>query len=311
MKKILLLIACAPIFFACAGTRLPKNMETKHRQFLSEARYAITGQERRIFSNLPPPERDAFVEEFWKKRDPDPATEVNEYKEEYYKRIEESNRLFSDGDRNGWLEDRGRIYILLGPPWERYAYPRGQTFYGKPTEIWYYGFFPIVFIDDDWNGTYDLDPLSAQQITMINKAQMDLKPEVLKEKTLFDFRVSVENVKGGEVRILVHVPYRNLWFTAEEGGLKTGLELSLSIFDKSEKMVWDFKETYSIEITEDKLKKVFKDDYVIEVPARLDGEPGTYRLKAGLTNRTDEAQVEKNLDFVVQGEFPALSAVSR
>lgn len=270
-KALLLLLACAPVLFACASARLPKNMDTKHRQFLSKARYTITGQERRVFSNLPPSERDAFVEEFWKKRDPDPATEANEFKEEYDKRIEQANHLFSEGGSNGWLEDRGRIYILLGPPWERYAYPRGQTFYGKPTEIWYYGFFPIVFLDDDWNGTYDLDPLSAQQIALINKAQMDLKPLVRTERTFSDFRVSVEKIQGDEVLIRVRIPYRNIWFAEEKGGLRTALELSLGVSDKSGAKVWDFKETYTVETTEDKLKEVIQDDYLIEVPARIGG----------------------------------------
>jgi len=76
MKKVL---------FACAASRLPKNMEAKHKQFLSEARYTIGAQERRYFADLPPSERDAFIEEFWRKQDPDPATEVNEFKAEYYK----------------------------------------------------------------------------------------------------------------------------------------------------------------------------------------------------------------------------------
>ena len=299
MKKILLLLACGPVLFACAGARLPKNMEAKHKQFLSEARYTITGQERRIFSNLPPSERDAFIAEFWKKRDPDPATEANEFKEEYYKRIEEANHLFTEGDGDGWLEDRGRIYILLGPPWERYTYPRGQTFYGKPTEIWYYGFFPIAFIDSDWNGTYDLDPLSAQQVAMINKAQMDLKPQIRPEQTLFDFRAGVEKIKGGEVLIRIRIPYRNLRFAEEKGGLRTALELSLGVSDKSGAKVWDFKETYTVETTEDKLKEVIQDDYLIEVPARIEGGPGSYSLKAELKNRADEVRVQKNLNFEI------------
>lgn len=299
MKKILLLLACWPVLFACAASRLPKNMEAKHKQFLSETRYTIGAQERRYFADLPPSERDAFIEEFWKKRDSDPATEVNEFKAEYYKRIEEANHLFSEGGGNGWLEDRGRIYILLGPPWERYAYPRGKTFYDKPTEIWYYGFFPIAFIDNDWNGTYDLDPLSAQQIAMINKSQMDLKPQIRPEKTPFDFRVSVEKVKEGEVLIRVRIPYRNIWFTAEGDKLKADMELSLSVFDKSRTKMWDFKETYTVEMKEDKLKEVIQDDYIIEVPARVEGGAGTYSLKAGLKNGADEVRVEKNLDFEI------------
>jgi hypothetical protein len=53
-KIILLLLACAPVLFACANARLPKNMEAKHKQFLSEARFAITGQERRLRIDLDP-----------------------------------------------------------------------------------------------------------------------------------------------------------------------------------------------------------------------------------------------------------------
>ncbi|MCK7489497.1 MAG: hypothetical protein MZU79_04100 [Anaerotruncus sp.] len=38
------------------------------------------------------------------------------------------------------------------------TYPRGVTFYGVPTEIWYYGFFPILFVDERWVDDYRLDP---------------------------------------------------------------------------------------------------------------------------------------------------------
>ena len=72
--------------------------------------------------------------EFWKKRDPDPDTEENEFKTQYFQRIDEANHLFTDGGEPGWLQDRGRIYILLGPPADREVYPRGVTFYGIPTE---------------------------------------------------------------------------------------------------------------------------------------------------------------------------------
>ena len=299
MKKALLLLACAPLLFACASARLPKNMDAKHRQFLSNARYTITGEERRVFTKLPPSERDAFVEEFWKKRDPNPGTEANEFKQEYDKRINDANRLFSDGGGNGWLEDRGRIYILLGPPWERYTYPRGQTFYGKPTEIWYYGFYPIAFIDNDWNGDYDLDPGSAQQLAQINMAQMDLRPRVSTEKILFDFRVTVEKSQGSEVLIRLRIPYRDFWFAEEISGLKTTMEISLGVSDKSGAKVWEFKETYTVEMTDDELKKVIRDDYMIEIPARIGGGPGSYRLKVELNNKAGEIRVEKNLDFEI------------
>ena len=60
-------------------------------------RYIITRQERKIFLNLIPSERKSFIEEFWEKRDPDPDTEINEFKEVYFELIEEANFLFKEG----------------------------------------------------------------------------------------------------------------------------------------------------------------------------------------------------------------------
>lgn len=86
-------------------------------------------EEKKIYKNLPSQQdRDEFIRDFWKIRDPDPATEENEAEIEFHRRIEYANRWFSptnsypgrkSDDReydNGWYTDRGRIYILLGPP---------------------------------------------------------------------------------------------------------------------------------------------------------------------------------------------------
>ncbi len=297
MKAAILPLLGAALAVSCATGGLPKDMSDGHRKFLSEVRYIITPQERKIFLNTPDPGRDEFIDAFWKKRDPVPATEVNEFKDEYYGRIALANRLFSDGGPNGWLEDRGRIHILLGPPWERHTYPRGVTFYGKPTEIWYYGFFPIVFIDNEWNGSYELEPESARQLALINKAQMDLKPAVSTEKGVFDFHASVARAEGGGVLITVRIPYRNIWFTAAEGRLATTLELSLEARDETGKSVWELREDRAVDITEEKLRAAIGTDLVLEIPARPAGGPGRYALRVEIGNRADGVRVQKNLDF--------------
>jgi GWxTD domain-containing protein len=297
MRPALLPLLGAFLAASCASGRLPKDMDAGHRKFLSEVRYIITKQERRIFLNTPSTGRDGFINEFWKKRDPQPATDENEFKDEYYRRIEQANRLFSDGGPNGWLEDRGRIHILLGPPWERYTYPRGITIYGKPTEIWYYGFFPVVFIDSEWNGTYELEPDSAQQIALLNKAQMDLKPAVAAEKGVFDFRVAVARAAEGGILITFRIPYRNVWFTDEGGRLGTTLELSLAVTDASGGTAWELRKEHAIAITEDELRSVIKTDLVLEIPARPAGGAGRYALRAEIKNRADGVRVQKNLDF--------------
>ena len=61
-------------------------------------------------------EREAFEKTFWARRDPDPGTPANEYRDEMVRRIQEANRRFRGEGRNGWLTERGRIFILLGPP---------------------------------------------------------------------------------------------------------------------------------------------------------------------------------------------------
>lgn len=57
-----------------------------------------------------------FIEEFWRRRDPDPNTPGNEFSRTFYERVEAADRLYSEGGTRGSLTDRGRALILLGPP---------------------------------------------------------------------------------------------------------------------------------------------------------------------------------------------------
>ncbi len=60
---------------------------------------------------------------YGRKKVPNPYTEENEFKEQYFNRIEGANRLFMEVGSAGWLQDRGRIHILLGPPDQKEIYP--------------------------------------------------------------------------------------------------------------------------------------------------------------------------------------------
>src|SRR3982751_5357719 len=94
--------------------------------------YVITDEERRAFKKLQTDdERERFIEEFWRRRDPDPDTDENEFKEEYYERIAYANEHFASGIP-GWKSDRGRIWIMYGKPDERETHPMGGN-YERPT----------------------------------------------------------------------------------------------------------------------------------------------------------------------------------
>lgn len=93
--------------------------------------YIIAPEEADVFDNLATDEeRDQFIEQFWFRRDPDSRTEANEYKAEHYRRIAYANERFSAGFP-GWRTDRGKTYIVHGPPNELQEFPSGGT-YDRP-----------------------------------------------------------------------------------------------------------------------------------------------------------------------------------
>src|SRR5258707_5238076 len=134
--------------------------------------YVITDEERKAFKKLTTDEeRENFIEEFWRRRDPDPDTDENEFKEEYYERIAYANEHFASGIP-GWKTDRGRIWITFGKPDERETHPMGGN-YERPSyegggststypfEIWFYRYLAgvgsgveIEFVDPTGSGEY-------------------------------------------------------------------------------------------------------------------------------------------------------------
>jgi len=284
---------------SCALKQVGKDLDPESQKFLSDVRYLITKREQEAFLKLPPSERDQFIEEFWKKRDLDPETKENKFKDEYYQRIKEANHLFTEGGTQGWLQDRGRIYILIGAPDQREAYPRGRSFYDVPTEIWYYGFFRIVFIDSHWSGNYKLDPQSAQHVTEINKGQMAFKPRIMEDSYVgvFELGFEIDKTQKEQPILRVKVPYKNIWLTEEGEKLKTTLELSLVVFDASQKKVWEFENQYLILFEEDELEELSGQEYVIEIPVIL--ERGDYDLFLELINTADGSKERGKISFQV------------
>ncbi len=142
------------------------------KQWLEEVvPYIITETEKEIFINLPTEvERGKFITNFWKRRDPNPETPENEFKAEYYRRIALANKFFGASGIDGWRTDRGKIYILLGPPSEiqrdfSQSATSFSTFHG-PRETWnYWGLsnprlpynLEFTFVDKFATGNYVLE----------------------------------------------------------------------------------------------------------------------------------------------------------
>src|SRR5256714_1821251 len=149
------------------------ELKSVYKKWIDEdVSYIITDDERKAFKALKTDEeRDQFIEQFWLRRDPDPDTPENEYKDQYYERIQYANEHFTSGIP-GWRTDRGRIYVTFGKPDEIEAHPSGGT-YDRPSyegggststypfETWWYRYIEgigsdieIEFVDPTGSGEY-------------------------------------------------------------------------------------------------------------------------------------------------------------
>lgn len=153
----------------------PEELEEALDKWLNQyVTYIITDEERTIFEGLESPAMKlAFTERFWDVRDPTPGTETNEYRQEHLSRWVTANQRFAAG-KAGWNTDRGRTYILLGPPNNLERNPTGRGAMERASEVWTYnmpdnpnlpGVLDLYFVDFHGTGEFELvESLDAAKI---------------------------------------------------------------------------------------------------------------------------------------------------
>jgi GWxTD domain-containing protein len=92
-----------------------------------------------------------FLSDFWRRRGP-------EVREQYLKRVGEVNTAYGILGREGYRTDRGRVYIMYGPPSDYDRHPNEPD--TRPYEIWQYndiqGGVIFVFVQRTSGGDYEL-----------------------------------------------------------------------------------------------------------------------------------------------------------
>jgi GWxTD domain-containing protein len=122
--------------------------------------YVAGSRELNTYKNLSVDAKRRFLIEFWKKRDQDKNTTINEERERFYGAIAYANEKFRVGrgkQELGWRTDRGRIYAKLGAPDETLR--RNQQGLAPPYEVWRYTRGRAryyVFADRTMIGAYNL-----------------------------------------------------------------------------------------------------------------------------------------------------------
>ena len=179
--------------------QLAKELGPQDKIWLNdEVPEIITPEERRAFLELSTnEEREQFIELFWDQRNPDPESAINTAKEEHYRRLAYADEHFSSGIP-GRKTDRGRIYIIWGPPDEIDSHPTGDTYQRSlnqgggsstayPWEVWRYRHLDgigenieIEFVDPTGSGEYHItmDPCEKDALAHVPGAGLSLS-EVL------------------------------------------------------------------------------------------------------------------------------------
>src|SRR5215469_14360188 len=151
------------------------ELKGEYKKWVDEdVRWIITDQELQAFKSLSnDEERDQFIEQFWLRRNPNPDSPENEYRDEHYRRIAYANEHFAAG-KPGWKTDRGHIYIAFGKPDSIDSHPSGGSYERPmeegggntstfPFETWHYRYLEgigdnidIEFVDTCMCGDYHM-----------------------------------------------------------------------------------------------------------------------------------------------------------
>ncbi len=197
---------------------LRNELKGPYKKWVDEdVRWIITDQELKAFKSLSnDEERDNFIEQFWRRRNPDPDSPENEFREENYRRIAYANEHFAAG-KPGWKTDRGHMYIAYGKPDSIESHPSGGSYERPmdegggetstfPFETWHYRYIEgigenidIEFVDTCMCGDYHmtLDRSEKDALLHVPGAGATLGEQMGTSKRQDRFNGGLENLGSG------------------------------------------------------------------------------------------------------------------
>jgi len=229
--KTLLVMSMAMFLAGCTSTE-KIALDPESRDFYETARLVMTEAERDIFNHLPDAEsRREFVTDFWAKRDPDPDTENNEFKEEFEKRLDYANKHFREG-KKGWNTDRGRIYVYLGSPEKtEEIFPQPTADFRGSVIYWIYYRYDlgIEFTDERGIGTFTIAEIAGDLLGAIEAAKLGAiyRDDGSDSKKFVNFDLAYEKEKR---QFVLSLPIKRLNLRDEQGLLKAEFEFEFEFF---------------------------------------------------------------------------------
>jgi GWxTD domain-containing protein len=260
------------VWLAACRTSINIEQDPFFESFFEKTSLIMTKEETKIYEHIPDKEsKEEFIQEFWEIRDPDPGTEENENKIEFERRIEYANRWF--GWRNpykgrlkpeeqkkykGWATDRGKVYIILGPP-DSLVYDgsalmtdgrRISSPEGRAEEIWSYWRFRIyVVFKRGSRGRWFISEPEPDLFTFLEASKLNLVEPGLKEEVKRRLTFAAE-FKANHIWISIPVDRMNFKKSGEK--LHSRIRIKVNIYHNHKK-VGTIEETQSFDKTEEEI----------------------------------------------------------
>lgn len=283
IKKSVLVFIILILGIGCSS-RMNIKQDPFYKTFFEKTRLIMTRDEIGIYKRLPDKEsREEFIEEFWRIRDFDSTTEENEGKIEFENRIDYANKWFGtwNPDRGkemyrdrdeylGWDTERGRMYIILGPP-DRILYGgSGSSWEGErnrssdsryPLETWYYYRHELYLqFRKTVMGGWRLASSDSHLFSVLESAKLGFvsTSDRVDSKSRFKFKAKYEDHK-----IIIIIPVTRISFEEKGGTLnsKFGVKINIRLNDKK---IDEIEETRSFSESEDELAE--KNDILLIIP---------------------------------------------
>lgn len=269
-KNIIVLAQFILLSVSCSS-HVKMRTDPFYKDFFEKTRLIMTQEEIDIYKVLPDEEsKREFIEEFWSIRDPSPGTQENEAKIEFEERIRFANRWFwplsiahrpddePDNDA-GWNTDRGRMYIILGPPDYifigdiPYRFEEIQDrwrFYQGTEEAWWYNKYRLsLYFHISGSGVLRLSSYSSELTSALEDAKLNWLSRRYAEDVGRRFRFEA---KFADNEIIIKIPVKRVNFKEEDENLNAKFRIKINVY-RNHKKVAEIEDTKSIKKSEDEL----------------------------------------------------------
>ena len=269
IKKTILLIIPLMWTIGCSSM-MEMRGDPFYETFIEKTSLIMTKEEIEVYKHLPDKEsKEEFIQEFWEMRDPNPETEENEAKIEFEERVEYANNWFafmnpgrgrdteSPGySETGWNSDRGRIYIVLGPPdtilfdGQEISVDGSRDLRRASSgrqEVWYYDRYRLrVFFYRAMGGRWIMNTFTPGLSEALESAKLNWAGPVYVED--LDRRFKFDSKFENET-IVIEIPLERITFDKE---LKAEFKIKINVYCNNKK-IDEINETKTLEESEEEL----------------------------------------------------------